>query len=157
MSVSGVILPERKRIEYPIPSSTIRLEIALRESQVVERQDVNACLSGAVDQARKEDQTSLLEGAWRYYSPLPPHLGFCITGTLWGNSLTWSDVVAVLQALQTFYAGRSEIVTLRIDLTDEKRGILGDATTTQTPKELLFGKAQVNPAGQIVEAETKRN
>ena len=44
------------------------------------------------------------------------------------NELVWSDVVSVLQGLQSFFKDRGQYVALLIYLQDEKRGALGDAS-----------------------------
>ena len=121
--------PPRERVEFKIPSSTITLDIFLRQDHPLKTVDVDACLSGALSEASQQMQTAIVEGAFRYPSEaiVTPKLQFSIIGNVFGDELTWADVKTILGGLQTFYHDRQEYVELLIYLSDEKRGPFGDA------------------------------
>ena len=100
--------PRHENIRYPIPSSTITLDIYLNEAKPIGSSNVNACLSGALAEARRQSQSSLVEGLFRYSAPPPADLRFAIIGTIFVNELTWPDIVTILQGLQSFYAERRQ-------------------------------------------------
>lgn len=121
-------LPEREIIKYRVPSSTITLELILNEAQPVSSSVLDACLSGALAEARRQSQSSLVEGVFEYSTSSPGGLNFGIIGGLHFNELTWSDVVVIIQGLQSFYAERRQYVAMLIFLEDEQRGALGSAS-----------------------------
>ena len=89
---------------------------------------MSACLSGALEEARKNTQSSILDEPFRYRAAPPARSLFGIVGGIFVNELTWGDVVAVLQGLQSFCVENESYFDLLIFLDDERRGALGSAS-----------------------------
>lgn len=140
-------VPPRQNILYPIPTSTISLDIILNESKPLVPSAVTATLEGAMAEARKHPRSDLVEGVFRY----PPaaaaalddtekgreregHTGggeeaeFGIVGGLYSQELTWGDAVVVLQGLRRFCEGEQGgcWVAVIFYMQDGERGVLGD-------------------------------
>ena len=127
MSTSSSHPPTRKNISYALPSSTLTLDIHLSEQKPINPPCVSACLSGALEEARKNTQSSILDEPFRYRAATPAHSLFGIVGGIFVSELTWGDVVAVLQGLQSFCVENESYFDLLIFLNDELRGALGSA------------------------------
>ena len=140
MSASDV--PKRENVSHSIPDSTITLEIVLNEARLLNSSDIDACISGAITEAKKPAHSSLVEGVFNYTSPTPAQLGFAITGGMFANEFTWSDVVTSLQGLQSFYAERKEYVKVLMYLEDQRRGALGQASV-KTAETLALAEKTV--------------
>ncbi|KAI4124143.1 MAG: hypothetical protein LQ338_004964 [Usnochroma carphineum] len=124
--MSATTPPPRENIPYPIPSSTITIDIILNESRPLLPSTVNTCLSGAITEARNHPQSSLVEGIFKYAAPAPSEIEVGIIGGIFVNELTWGDVVVVLRGLEKFYEERGKWVAVIWYLKDEGRGALGD-------------------------------
>ena len=127
MSTTSSHPPKRKNISYALPSSTLTLDIHLSEQKPINPSCVSACLSAALEEARKNTQSSIIDQPFRYRAAPPAYSLFGIVGAIFVNDLTWGDVVAVLQALQGFCAEHESYCDLLIFLEDERRGALGSA------------------------------
>lgn len=118
----------RERFHYPIPSSTISLDVILNEARPLAEASINACLSDAIDEARKHIPSELVQGVFKHSVPASVQVEFGIVGGLYLNELTWEDVVVVLQGLQRFYQERRSWVALIFYMEDQRRGAMGDGS-----------------------------
>lgn len=134
--------PTRENILYAIPSSTITLDILLNNLKPLSSSSVYDCLSGALDEARKQTQSSLVEGVFRYYTSPPVHAEFHIVGGIFVNDLTWSDVVTVLQGLQKFYVEKGSYASVLVYLEDEQTETLGNASVVPGEERAVDGMGQ---------------
>ena len=121
----------REKIVYPIPSSTITLDIILNESIAIAASTINATLSGAIIEACKQPQSEIIEGVVNYSVPgiqqeQTAKAKFGITGGIFAPELSWGDIVTVLQGLQRFYEEKGSWVAVMFYTQDEERGPLGD-------------------------------
>lgn len=123
--------PKREQIRYSIASSRLTLDIILNESKTLNASGVAVCLSGALAEARKQDQSSLLEGVFSHNAPPSAPLRFGVAGGIYVNELTWADVVTILQGLQSFYMEREQYMELLVYLEDEQGNALGDASLSK--------------------------
>ena len=125
--------PPREKIVYPIPSSTITLDIILNESIAIAASTLNATLSGAIIEACKQPQSEIIEGVVSYSVPgtqqeQTAKVKFGISGGIFAPELCWSDIVTVLRGLQRFYEEKGNWVAVIFFLEDEERGALGQGS-----------------------------
>lgn len=123
--------PPRRNIIYPIPSSTLTLDVILNVSRPLSPASVLTCIAGAVAQAHTHPPSSLVEGVCRHCSPeTEPVAELGIVGTVIVNQLTWGDVIVVLRGLEEFLKrGEGEEgrwMACLWYLMDKRRGALGD-------------------------------
>lgn len=140
-------VPSRQNILYPIPTSSISLDIILNESKPLAPAAVTAALEGAMAEARKHPRSDVVEGVFRY--PLPAaaaldgtdkgrerggqtgggeEVELGITGGIFSQDLTWGNVLVVLQGLRRFCEAEQGgcWVAVIFWMQDGERRVLGD-------------------------------
>ena len=130
-NMSSTTAPERKNIIYPIPGSTLILDIILNESKTLPTSIITALLDDVKQKASENPQSDTVEGAFRRTTPDAEAVEgkraeFGVRGGPIVNELTWHDVSTIAEGLKGWYEKEQQWVSLIFYLDDEKRGALGD-------------------------------
>ena len=124
---------------YPLPPSTITLDIVYKKSSPLPESAISACLSGAIAESEKQAPQSSLVEVFRYSPPTGEDIEFGIVGGIYVNELTWDDVGVVLRGLERFYAEKANFVGLTIYIEDERRVAVGDASISLKDRRKAAG------------------
>ena len=140
--MSIVLDPNYQEIIYSIAYSSIFLEIILLKAVSLNPSDVDICLHDALEkvQARGQDEpSSIMQDmfTFQFSGPGNRHISFSITGGIFTNQLTWSDVVVIMKGLQTFFANPAYCLQSSIFMTDRQRGNLGRANLRDDTIEIV--------------------
>ena len=120
-------VPRRQNIIYPIPASTLALDVVFYGSVYLDPADVAACLRGALEHARNQSQSPFVNGIFRYSDSKISHLSCNVSGGVYEDDLPWSDVVVILEGMRKFFADKEHCVESQIYVDDGQRGALGAA------------------------------
>ena len=112
-------------LKFPIPFTTLTLDIYLDEKKIIPQEALGALLDVALNRASTPSPTRLVEDIFRVTSF--DGVQFAIAGDDLINKLLYGDVINVIKGLQIYYKGigAAENCAMAGLVRDTKRGPIG--------------------------------
>ena len=109
---------------YPVPGTTMTLEIASNPACALSQDDVTKYLGNALQIAEDNDKSTLLEKVFRIEEPSIKFI-FAISPPMYHIELTWGDVVSIVSSLLDYFKESGAWVEIKFEIGDKERGELG--------------------------------
>ena len=118
-------VPELEATTYPVSGTTIALRITSNPASVLSQEDVTTYLGNALQIAKDNDKSTLMEKVFRIEEPSIKFIFAICPPLFFDIELTWGDVVSIVSSLLDYFKESGAWVEIRFEIEDKERGPLG--------------------------------
>ena len=129
--------PKPEPTTYPVPGTTITLELTSNPASALSQEDVTTHLGNALRIAKDNDKSTRFETVFRIEEPSIRFTFVICPPLFWDCELTWGDVASIVSSLLDYFEERGAWVETEFEIEVKGKGEMGSGVVGKIPEYMI--------------------
>ena len=129
--------PRPEPTAYPVPGTTITLELTSNPASALSQEDVTMQLGNALRMAKDNDKSTRFETVFRIEESSIRFMFVICPPLFWDCELTWGDVASIVSSLLDYFKERGAWVETEFEIEVEGKGEMGSGVVGKLPEYMI--------------------